>query len=430
MNGIMDREHTLVIDISTAQGSVEALQILDEAVSGLTRMPGEKLQIGLDCGGLLLTQRVMEKVVAVLERHNIVLHTIYARLPQTQQTALGMDLFVKEAPPKPDNKNPWRAYLKEQTQGSTELQETLEEETRPIDVNVRDTELPFQPPRRSAQSTKPGAHISEPNAHFDDLLHRKRRQKASRLDGIKQLAKDFLNRTQSPKDAYNAIAANDPDPFEAALGFQPSDSSSTTNPVPELQQAIQAQHLPESSEALTEAPSSSVVAHKASSPSVSLSERAQQQPVLTPSHQQPASEEKHNALQPLPLPEMHFNDQIPTRLVEGPIRSGQAAYSDGHLVIIGDVHGGSELVAKGSIVVWGELRGIAQAGAEGDLTSTIRALSIHAIQLRIGSIFARRPDRVDYHKQPTLQELSNLVMPEVARIVDGEIKIYKDASGR
>ena len=135
-------------------------------------------------------------------------------------------------------------------------------------------------------------------------------------------------------------------------------------------------------------------------------------------------------LQPLPLPITRFDDQIPTRLVEGPIRSGQAAYSDGHLVIIGDVHGGSELVAKGSIVVWGELRGIAQAGAEGDLTSTIRALAIHAIQLRIGNIFARRPDRVDYHKQPTLQELSNLVMPEVAQVIEGEVKIFKDASGR
>lgn len=104
------------------------------------------------------------------------------------------------------------------------------------------------------------------------------------------------------------------------------------------------------------------------------------------------------------------------------LRSGKTIRFNGNIVIIGDVHAGSEITAGGDIVVWGELRGIAHAGAQGNYKSEIRAMKIEALQLRIADYIARRPDRVYYHKDGAESyELS----PEVARVADAEIKIFK-----
>jgi septum site-determining protein MinC len=103
------------------------------------------------------------------------------------------------------------------------------------------------------------------------------------------------------------------------------------------------------------------------------------------------------------------------------LRSGQTVKFNGNIIIIGDVHAGSEITAGGDIVVWGELRGIAHAGAQGNYKSEIRAMKIEALQLRIADYIARRPDRIYYHK-----EGSDLTpAPELARVADGEIKIFK-----
>lgn len=103
------------------------------------------------------------------------------------------------------------------------------------------------------------------------------------------------------------------------------------------------------------------------------------------------------------------------------LRSGQTVRFNGNIIIVGDVHAGSEITAGGDIVVWGELRGIAHAGARGNYQSEVRAMKIEALQLRIADYIARRPDRVYYHKDGGEQLLS----PEVARVADGEIKIFK-----
>lgn len=103
------------------------------------------------------------------------------------------------------------------------------------------------------------------------------------------------------------------------------------------------------------------------------------------------------------------------------LRSGQTVRFKGHVVIVGDVHAGSEITAGGDIVVWGELRGIAHAGAQGNYKSEIRAMKIEALQLRIADYIARRPDRIYYHKEGAEHASS----PEVARVADAEIKIFK-----
>ena len=111
----------------------------------------------------------------------------------------------------------------------------------------------------------------------------------------------------------------------------------------------------------------------------------------------------------------------PTLLLKRSLRSGKVLKHDGNLVIVGDVHAGSEVVATGDIVVWGEVRGIVHAGASGNTNAEIRAMRLEALQIRIADVLARRPDKLYYHKPG-----DNTIQPELACIVDGEIKIFKD----
>ena len=118
---------------------------------------------------------------------------------------------------------------------------------------------------------------------------------------------------------------------------------------------------------------------------------------------------------------MKETEKLPTLYVQRTLRSGQSLKSDGNIVIIGDVNPGAEIIAKGDITVWGVLGGIAHAGSDGNNYSRIRALKLHAIQLRIGDIFARRPDTVNI---PYVQKTDSFV-PEEARVSRKHIVIYK-----
>lgn len=119
--------------------------------------------------------------------------------------------------------------------------------------------------------------------------------------------------------------------------------------------------------------------------------------------------------------QMKENEKLPTLYVQRTLRSGQSLKSDGNVVIIGDVNPGAEIVAKGDITVWGVLGGIAHAGSDGNSYSRIRALKLYAIQLRIGDVFARRPDTVNV---PYVQK-SDSFTPEEARVSKKHIVIYK-----
>ena len=113
--------------------------------------------------------------------------------------------------------------------------------------------------------------------------------------------------------------------------------------------------------------------------------------------------------------------KFPTLYIHRTLRSGQSITSEGNIVIIGDVNPGAEIVAKGDITVWGILGGIAHAGSDGNTYSRIRALKLNAIQLRIGGIFARRPDTVNI---PYVQKTDTFT-PEEARVNRKNIVIYK-----
>lgn len=116
-----------------------------------------------------------------------------------------------------------------------------------------------------------------------------------------------------------------------------------------------------------------------------------------------------------------FIENMPTLYIRKTIRSGQSISSDGNVLIVGDVNPGAEIIAKGDITVWGILAGIAHAGSDDNNYARIRALKLNPVQIRIGNIFARRPDTVNV---PYIQKSSEYT-PEEAFAYKDTIIIKK-----
>lgn len=114
-------------------------------------------------------------------------------------------------------------------------------------------------------------------------------------------------------------------------------------------------------------------------------------------------------------------ENLPTLYIRRTIRSGQSISSDGNIIVIGDINPGAEIIAKGDITVWGILGGIAHAGSDGNNYARIRALKLNPVQIRIGSVFARRPDTVNL---PYIQKSCEYI-PEEAFTYKGSIVIRK-----
>jgi septum site-determining protein MinC len=114
-------------------------------------------------------------------------------------------------------------------------------------------------------------------------------------------------------------------------------------------------------------------------------------------------------------------ETLPTLYIRRTLRSGQSISSDGNIIVIGDVNPGAEIIAKGDVTVWGVLSGIAHAGSDGNNYARIRALKLNPVQIRIGEIFARRPDTVNI---PYIQKTSEFT-PEEAYTSNGNIIIKR-----
>lgn len=97
------------------------------------------------------------------------------------------------------------------------------------------------------------------------------------------------------------------------------------------------------------------------------------------------------------------------------IRSGQKHFTEGNIVVLGDINPGAEVIAGGNILVMGSLRGMAHAGVFGDEAAVIAAYRLKPIQLRIASHITRPPDGEKYL----------IDYPEVARIREGRVVIEK-----
>ncbi|MGI6224880.1 MAG: septum site-determining protein MinC [Peptococcales bacterium] len=111
----------------------------------------------------------------------------------------------------------------------------------------------------------------------------------------------------------------------------------------------------------------------------------------------------------------HFLAEGSTLVVRRNLRSGQAIFHEGTVIIFGDVNPGAEVIASGHIFVMGHLRGIAHAGAHGDVRALVYASRLQPTQLRIANFITRAPD----------EEVILPSEPEIARIKDDIIVLEK-----
>ncbi|MFN8615048.1 MAG: septum site-determining protein MinC [Vampirovibrionales bacterium] len=308
--------------------------------------------LAIDCGSLVLTGKMLNKVLDMARQQGWDVGMLYARLPQTQQAALSCGLGVKEWPPTPSS------------QPQLPPPESLSMRAETLQAN---TEVPPSEPTSPAPSTT-SEWVSEPLA-------------------------------QPPSFT--------PLPLVSLGGTPPVAQASSLAVTPQPTQPASPTVFPQ---VPPEVPPADLASEWLAAPSAS---------------------HYLATLETLPDDDnASIAQTLPTRLVVGTLRSGQTIVSEGHLVVIGDVHSGSEVVAKGHVVVWGELRGVAHAGAA--LTpqdspqpwASIRALLLRAVQLRIGATIARRPDRITNHKPDS--PLDRSWCPEVARMINGEIRIQAD----
>ena len=109
----------------------------------------------------------------------------------------------------------------------------------------------------------------------------------------------------------------------------------------------------------------------------------------------------------------------------GTLRSGQVLESDASITILGDVNPGARVSSGGNIVVLGALKGNARAGIYGDCSCFILALEMDPIQIQIGDLIAKSPDKEKKKRRPSIlireKKDSNELQIAVAR--EGNIYI-------
>ena len=97
-------------------------------------------------------------------------------------------------------------------------------------------------------------------------------------------------------------------------------------------------------------------------------------------------------------------------LHEGTVRSGDRISSNGNLCVIGDVNPGAIVTAKKNIYVWGKLLGIGFAGKGGSTNSSISALYLNPLQLRIANVIAIGPKDKPKNSYPEIAFIENQII--------------------
>jgi septum site-determining protein MinC len=96
--------------------------------------------------------------------------------------------------------------------------------------------------------------------------------------------------------------------------------------------------------------------------------------------------------------------QLPSLLVETPVRSGQSVINpDGDVIVLGAVASGAEVIAAGSIHVYGALRGRALAGAYGNETARVFCRRFEAELVAIGGYYKVTEDIETQLRQKPVQ---------------------------
>lgn len=112
-----------------------------------------------------------------------------------------------------------------------------------------------------------------------------------------------------------------------------------------------------------------------------------------------------------------------TQFYRGTLRSGQQIESEAGIVVVGDVNPGATVAACGSIVILGAVKGNVYAGTAGDDSAFIVALDMDPIQIRIGSVIAKSPDKTFGRKRRKKKVKETASNPQIAYTKDGTICI-------
>ena len=112
------------------------------------------------------------------------------------------------------------------------------------------------------------------------------------------------------------------------------------------------------------------------------------------------------------------------KFYKGTLRSGQVLESVSSVVIVGDVNPGAKIISQGNIIVLGALKGNAYAGAAGDSNCFIVALEMDPIQIQIGDILAKSPDKKMKPMRRLRRKEKNPVIPEAQIAVAKGGNIY------
>ncbi len=114
---------------------------------------------------------------------------------------------------------------------------------------------------------------------------------------------------------------------------------------------------------------------------------------------------------------------IPDQFYRGTLRSGQVISSESSVTIIGDVNPGAKIIAAGNIVILGALKGNAHAGCTGDRSCFIFALDMQPIQIQIGDLIAKSPDKPEPKRRVRRKEKPSEAEAQIALAKDGNIYI-------
>lgn len=360
----------LLLDLSQASHGANALERATRQLQTGELPVRQGSAVSVNLGPLLMTHAGLTKLRQLIEGQGGHLHVLYAASPQTQQIALDMGLYVRR---------------------------TL----MPSDV-LRQP-LP----------------LSQPQAEIEDAEFSKP------ADTLASAQKGFASRPEAPQ-ATDVPAAEQPEQVaeiaadETPAKQQPEETQEEPSVLAQLlaehEASVKAEQQAKAAETLASTPDATAAAKPAAT-----FESETEYTLVTA---------EHDIDHPFAV---RFAQG--TTLIKQTLRSGQIVEAAGHLIVVGDVHAGAELRAAGDIVIWGDLLGIAHAGAavggaQANPKVEIRALRILALQLRIGTIIARQPDRLSRHRPiqgaATEAAYASELPPaaaEVARVVDGEIRI-------
>ena len=115
-------------------------------------------------------------------------------------------------------------------------------------------------------------------------------------------------------------------------------------------------------------------------------------------------------------------DPMNIQIHKGTLRGGNDIEALGSVMILGDVKPGATVTAGGSIFVMGALQGTADAGAYGDAEAFIMAFNMDPMQVRISDAIAISQEKTGKRRRGFMRH-KDIVIPEVASIVDGHIVI-------